>query len=261
MVRGLYVAANSLLVQEAAHDTIATNLANVSTPGYRRAVPSVESFPAVLGRVASQPDLLRQGFVGQGAAVLQSLSTAEQAVPHLSARQTTDFTPGAHQQTDNPCDLALDGPGFFVVQAATSEAYTRAGSFTLDNEGYLTTPGGHRLMGEAGAIKVSGRNWSVTPKGDVVCDGAVVDRVRVVDFEGKQSLSRLGDNLFAAGDMQPVAVDEVAIRQGYIEGSNVNAVSEMVNMITALRAFETNQKVIQAVDSTLDRVINEVGRV
>ncbi len=260
MVRGLYVAANSLLVQQASHDTIATNLANASTPGYRRAVPSVESFPVLLGRVASQPG-----------AVPQLLSTAAQAVPHLEPRQTTDFTPGVQQQTNNPCDLALDGPGFFVVAAGSGEAYTRAGSFTLDSEGYLITPGGHKLLGEAGPIRVSGRAWTVTTQGDVVCDGAVVDRLRVVDFEaradGRPPLQRLGENLFSAGRAAPVAREEARspkaseIRQGYLEGSNVNVVAEMVNMISALRAFETNQKIIQAVDSTLDRVINEVGRV
>jgi len=247
MVRGLYIAANSLLVQEACHDTIATNLANVSTPGYRRAVTSVESFPALLARTASQP----------GAAVPHS----EQAVPHLAARQTTDFAPGAQQPTGNPCDLALDGPGFFVVQTPSGEAYTRSGAFTLDPEGYIVTPAGRQLLGEAGAIKVTGRSWSVSPRGEVISDGAVVDRIRVVDFEAAGALSRLGDNLFSAGRAAPVAKESFSIRQGYIEGSNVNAVSEMVNMIAAMRAFEANQKMIQAMDQTLDRAVNEVGRV
>jgi flagellar basal-body rod protein FlgG len=186
-------------------------------------------------------------------------------VPHLSARQTTDFSPGAYQQTDNPCDLALDGPGFFAVDTPSGEAYTRAGSFTLDDDGYLITPRGHRLLGEAGAVRVAGRNWEVTPAGDVVVDRAVVDRIRVVDFaaraDGRSPLTRRGDNLFIAAEAAPVAREDVSIRQGYLEGSNVNAVSEMVNLIIALRAFETNQKMIQAVDSTLDRVINEVARV
>jgi len=256
MVRGLYVAANSLLVQEARHDTIATNLANVSTPGYRRAETSIESFPAALER-AQTPASLSEGYVARGAAVPH----AAQAIPHLSARQTTDFSPGPQQQTDNPCDLALDGPGFFVVQAPSGEAYTRSGAFTLDAEGYLATSGGHRLLGEAGPIRITGRSWAVDGRGSVTCDGAAVDRIRVVDFEPSRSLSRLGDNLFSAGAAEPVARDDYSIRQGYVEGSNVNAVSEMVNMISALRAFEANQKVIQAMDQTLDRAVNEVGRV
>jgi flagellar basal-body rod protein FlgG len=243
MVRGLYVAANSLLVQEACHDTIATNLANVSTPGYRRAVTSVESFPVLLGRAS------------------RVLAGSDQAVPHLSARQTTDFAPGMQQPTGNPCDLALDGPGFFVVQTASGEAYTRSGSFTLDPEGYVATSGGRRLLGEAGAIRVSGRSWSITPRGEVISNGEVIDRIRVVDFDAGGELSRLGDNLFSAGRAAPVAKESFYIRQGYIEGSNVNAVSEMVNMIAAMRAFEANQKMIQAMDQTLDKAVNEVGRV
>jgi len=243
MVRGLYVAANSLLVQEACHDTIATNLANVSTPGYRRAVTSVESFPALVSRAG------------------QAASSAAQAVPHLSVRQTTDFAPGAAQPTGNPCDLALDGPGFFAVQTSTGEAYTRGGAFTLDNEGYIATSGGRRLLGNNGAIKVTGRGWNVSPRGEVICDGAVTDRVRVVDFAAGTALSRLGDNLLSAGQAAPAVKENVSIRQGYIEGSNVNAVSEMVNMIAALRAFEANQKMVQAMDQTLDRAVNEVGRV
>jgi len=264
MVRGLYVAANSLVVQEACHDTIATNLANVSTPGYRRAVTSVEAFPVALARAVSQSGAFPQASADQPA-----------PVTHLSARQTTDFTPGLQQPTDNPCDLALDGPGFFVVEAAAGEAYTRCGSFTLDSEQYLATSSGHRLLGAAGPIKVSGHEWRVNPSGDVICDGAVLDRVRVVDFDSRAALSRLGENLFSAGGPPPAGgappagaaapaptpQQNPSIRQGYIESSNVNAVSEMVNLITAMRAFEANQKVVQAMDQTLDRAVNEVGRV
>jgi len=246
MVRGLYVAANSLLVQEACHDTIATNLANVSTPGYRRAITSIESFPAALGRAASQPP---------------SMPRVASTVPHLSVRQTTDFSAGVQQQTDNPCDLALDGRGFFVVQTPSGEAYTRSGSFTFDSQGYLAAPNGNRLLGASGPIKITGRNWGVQRNGDVVCDGAVVDRIRVVDVAPGRALTRLGDNLLATTGEAPAAKEGVSIRQGYIEGSNVNAVSEMVNMITAMRAFEANQKIIQATDQTLDKAINEVGRV
>lgn len=251
MVRGLYVAANSLLVQEAVNDTIAANLANVSTSGYRRAVTSIESFPAVLARAGSQA----------GTVAPQLQSTAAQAVPHLSARQTTDFSPGPQQQTGNPCDFAIEGPGFFVVQTPNGEAYTRAGSFTLDNEGYLTTPSGHKLLGDAGPIRVTGRSWRMTRDAEVVSDNAVVDRIRVVELPAQAGSTRVGENLFAGTAAAPTAAESVSVRQGCLEGSNVNAVSEMVSMITALRAFETNQKVVQAVDSTLDRVINEVGRV
>jgi flagellar basal-body rod protein FlgF len=249
MIRGLYVSADGMLAQTITQDVLAANLANVSTPGYRKDAPAVRGF--------------RQVLDDEAAAIAAEFPTELewQRPLFLGVAAQTDFSAGPLEQTGNACHLALEGDGFFAVETPTSTAYTRSGAFTLSADGALVTAQGDRVLGEGGPIEIHGASFEVASDGRVTVDGQVVDRLKVVAFADPGRLEKMGNSLFAApGDAQPDAAGAL-VRQGYLEGSNVNAVEQMVAMITGLRAFEANQRAIAAQDETLKQAVTEVGRV
>jgi len=245
MIRGLYSSADGLLVQAARTDVIAGNLAGASVPGFRRDVLSVTAFGRALEYTA-----------GGGAA----------GVPNgflLRPSTELDLRPGPMRQTGGGFDVALEGPGYFCVETARGEAYTRGGALRLDASRRLVTAAGDAVVGQAGAIRIDGTEVEFGENGDVVVDGARVDRLKLADFPAGTAMERLGRGLLGAGATSAVPHDatKVRVRQGYLEGANVDAISEMVAMISALRAFEASQRALQANDQTLEKAINEIARV
>ena len=235
MVRGLQSASTGMIAQMAGQDITANNLANANTAGYKRDIPSFESM----------------------------LTNAVGAAPmtRISAGSGVDFAQGVLREAGNKFSMALEGEGFFNVQTPTGTAYTRDGAFNVSNDGYLVTESGNRVLGTAGAIKVGRGDFAVDPQGQITQNGAVVDTLKVSKFANTGPLSKTGGNLWTAGGAAATPATGTSVRQGYLEGSNVNSVSEMVSMITAFRTFEATQKSIQAQDETLDKCVNEVGRV
>lgn len=245
-------------------DVIAQNLANVDTPGYKKDVALVGAFADELAvRVESRAPwrLARTvpiGGLGSGAYV-----------------RGTGFDPseGAFIETGAPLDLAIQGGGYFVVETPEGEAYTRNGSFTLNSEGELVTMDGMPVLGESGPIVIpprpsgAGGRAGVEVRGDgrVTVDGRLVGKLRVVAFDDPSSLTKTGGGLFVAARgavARPLgAPDGTLVRQGFLEMSNVSAVKEMVQMIAGMRAYETCQRVVWFLDQTLDKSINDVGRV
>ena len=234
MIRGLHFSASGMMAQMTGQEVIANNLANANTNGYKR-----ESV----------------GFAGV-------LSDASKAAPTatLAPRTAFDFASGPLQPTDSPLSLALEGDGFFSIDTPNGPAYTRDGAFRIDAEGYLATSAGNRVLGESGPIRLSSRgDVSVNASGVVVQGGSEAGRLRIAQFGSSDSMQRIGDNLWMASENGKPAT-ETRVRQGFIEGSNVNSIHEMVAMIAGLRAYEANQKVVQAQDETLDKLVNDVGR-
>lgn len=222
MIRGLDSAAAGMLVRVDQQDVITNNLANVNTPGYRRKVPTLSSFGSALKTAATTED-----------------TPTASVVPTL--RVSEDTRPGTMIRTGSTSDIALDGPGFFVLQTNGGEQQVRGGSFHLDSSGKLVSSHGYPVMGEKGTIQVSG-DWSIDADGSVISGGAVVDKLRIDKGNG--------------------AEPEVPTRviSGSLEQSNVNTVQEMVSMITVMRAYESCQKTIQSLDQTLDKVINQMAK-
>ena len=245
MIRGLYTAATAMQAQQTAQDLIAQNLANVSTPGYRRQVAATHAFSTLVG----------QSLTGS----TPGNRTAESPPAITEVLSAGDPAQGAIRATGNATDLALNGDGFFVIQAPNGqETYTRDGAFTLDANNHLVTADGNSVLGEHGPITITSADWAIDQSGQVKCHGAIVDRLRLVSLPNFQAATRLGNNQWRASRTAPAARTQVL--QGHLEGSNVNAVTEMVGMITAVRQFEANQRCIQALDSTLDHAVNDVGR-
>lgn len=189
----------------------------------------------------------------------------------------TDYSTGSFKVTDNTTDFAIDGNGFFAIaftdkQGNTSVKYTRDGSFTVNTEGYLVTKDGDYVLNATGAMNgdPSRNNFiqvdpnatvTVNKMGYVIQNDQVVGTLGVVDVDNYDYLEKYGENMYNLLDGGNRIATDAKVEQGVLETSNVNVVNEMVNMITIQRAYEANQKVITSIDSTLDRAVNNVGRV
>ncbi len=177
-------------------------------------------------------------------------------------RTAVDFTEGALQETNNPLDLAILGRGFFVVNTPNGVRYTRDGNFKINAEGTLLTADGYEVQGVNGKITLPKYKVGVNQYGELAVDGKVIDKLKMVNPEKIELLTKEGDNLYAyKGEEESLEeAKDVEIRQGFLEGSNVDPVKEMVKMIETNRAYESAQRVVRSYDETMGKTVNEVGR-
>jgi len=231
------------------NDTLADNVANISTPGYKQSGLQFQAFGETL-------------IQSMGAGGAQELGTIAQGSQVSGSR--INFTQGDLLQTGNPLDLAIKGNGFFTLKMPDgSVGYTRAGNFTRDAKGYLSTENGARVQGTKGDIVIpaSTQKIEITSSGDVRLDNNTVGKLQIAQFQNMQDLQKMSASVFTTTDAPlPTTTNETVV-QGFLEHSNANAVKEMVNSITGLRAYETLQKSIQMQNDTLDKAINQVGSV
>ncbi|MCX7029552.1 MAG: flagellar basal-body rod protein FlgF [Spirochaetes bacterium] len=282
MVRGLYTGASGMNAQQHRLDTIANNLANVDLNGYKRDTTITKAFPELLMRrmnddgvyvfpIGSVDTMPIVGRLGTGVEVNEVYTVFEQ---------------GAMKQTENDFDLALEGQGFLTVQTAQGERLTRNGAFLVDVDGYLVTKNGDKVLGEEGPIKLKKNNFVIDEDGTVWQNAAFaaddrrlvsmqenqweaierVDRLKIVDVKRKRYLSKEGNSFWRTTDEsgEAVVLDgsvRPKVRQGFLEGANVNAVTEMVEMIEVNRAYDANQRTIQTEDSLIGKLWNEVVKV
>jgi len=238
-----------MLAVEARQEAIANNIANASTAGYKRSEPVTLGFYEIFSGARRTP-----AFFDADAAPGGGLKIVETS-PDLSA--------GTLQTTENPFSMALQGPGYFTVDTPAGERYTRAGSFTLDRDGGLVTQEGYPVQSTTGQpIDARGGKVVVSTDGTVRVDGVVRGQVRVVEFEDPRRLTRTGDSLFSASEAVLAtrrAANATQVQGNATEMSNVNLPREMTSMMLGLRAYEANQRSIQAIDSTMSRLIEQVG--
>lgn len=180
-----------------------------------------------------------------------------------SSEVEINFEQGQLQQTESSFDLALEDKGFFCIETPEGERYTRNGEFTKNAEGYLVTKEGYKVLGDGGYIKVDGNNMTVNEKGEVYSDAQLVDKLKLVDFNDYKVLRKEGDGLVRIEE--GIEAETVAaagtVHQGFLESSNVNSVKEMVEMITMMRTYEANQKMIKIHDELLGKAVSEIARV
>lgn len=261
MIRALWTAASGMVSQQLNVDTIANNLANVNTSGFKK------------GRVEFQDMIyaqLRAPAVTEGERYLSGIEVGHGVRPSATQRC---FTQGNLQQTGNPLDLAIEGEGFFPVEMPDgSTAYTRDGSFKLDAEGNIVTSDGYLLDWDGDELPEDTLEVSIAPDGTVSVVRAGQDeadeigQIELVRFTNPAGLESLGKNLFRATPASGEELREVpgteglgTILQGYLETSNVQVVEEMVGLIVAQRAYEMNSKAIQASDEML-QIANNLRR-
>lgn len=174
----------------------------------------------------------------------------------------TDFSNGGFMDTGGKLDMALKGDGFFKIQKDDETLYTRNGSFAITN-GYLTDLDGNRVLGRNGEIYLGNGIIEVLSNGEVRVDDNTIDYLDIVNINNKEFLRKRGDNLFYMAENTEAEEDifNGEVLQGYLETSNMNPISGMVEMINLLREFEANQKAIRMQDEMLEKAANEIGRV
>ncbi|MFZ7125700.1 MAG: flagellar basal-body rod protein FlgF [Desulfobacterales bacterium] len=244
MSGAIYALASGSVVQELRLAVLSNNLANAGTAGFKMDTVSVRL-----------PENTAPATGPSGSGGASSLSGL------IPVTEQVDFAQGPHQTTGNPLDLALEGEGFFCVSTEAGVRYTRNGSFTLSPEGLLTTRDGDPVLGNGGEIAIDGSSVTVDRNGNVFADGNAAGTLRVVKFDNPQSLAKAGGTLFVTAGPEAVEVEVEApvVQQGALEGSNVNAVKMMTDMIEVLRGYESYQKVIRTIDESTSRAIASVG--
>lgn len=257
MVRGLYTAWTGMANEEKRLDVIANNLANSATVGFKKEGVTNQSFDEMLAVK------IRDHSENKGNHKIGSMTLGVKL-----GEVYTNFEQGSLRESNNPFDLALEGVGFFQLAVTDkygneSFCYSRAAQLIMDKEGYLVDVNGNHLVGEGGNIQVptDAGQIMIDVDGSIYADGNLVDKVVVTDFEDYNYLLKRGDTMYTAQEGAIEKEVSSLVRQGFTEQSNVNVVSEMVNMIAITRAYEANQKVIQSIDGTLDLAANSIGRV
>jgi flagellar basal-body rod protein FlgF len=225
VISGIHELIDGSLVQKLRFDTIANNLANSNTNGFKK---DIISFHQILT---------------------------------MENNSSTDFAPGPIHYTGNQLDVALDGPGFFKVQSPRGMRYTRDGSFTLNGDQQLVTQSGDIVLGQNGPVKIDGGEVSIDTDGTVVVSGAQVERLAVVDLRQTQLLIKEGNSCyrFEGEERDIFPAEKVRVQNGYLESSNVNPTEEMIKMVEALRVFESAQKAIQCIDELTGKMVNDAG--
>lgn len=245
MSSGIYVALSGAISRMRELDVLANNLANVETPGYKRALPV---FAVALE--ASVADITREPVAGAPGRVFPR-----------TAGTHADLSSGSITHTGAPLDLAIEGPGFFVVEGPDGERYTRAGSFQVNPDGALATADGFAVLGAGGPIRAGDRPVKLTGSGALVDDtGRELGRLRVVTFEKPERLEKVGANLLRAPrGTEPEDVRDPALVEASLEASNVRPVEELASLVLIQRSFEAAMRMIQAQDQATSQLIREVS--
>ena len=250
MMKGFYNLTSGMLSQGRRLDVVANNMTNVSTAGYKAEQYTDRTFDEVMAvRIGNKIKTPYQELPTYQAHIL--------APDHLY----TDFTQGAPEETNLPLDFCIQGEGFFAIRMADgSTAYTRAGSFTLDNEGYLCLSElGRVLDREGNPIQLPTDKLDVDAQGNLSTQGGeYLATLGVYMFPDNGELERTPYGLFTGEGAQ--LNDQVVIHHKWVERSNVNMIKEMVNMMTTQRALQSAAQLSKIYDQVINRAVNDIGR-
>ena len=258
MVRGLYTAYTGMLNQQYRLDTITNNLANATTTGYKREGATSRAFDDVLAIKVKDSSV---GYINQ--------NIGKMSLGVKIGENYVDYSQGSLVETESTYDLALEGNGFVSILFTNKNGedvvkYTRDGSFVTDAEGTLRTKDGDYVLNDAGTeivVPTDAEEILVDELGNIYADGEYVDTLGITDFEDYNYLAKdTGENYLTAVDGATETEWSGKIHQGYTEASNINVVSEMVEMIEIARAYESNQKAVKTMDEVMSKSVNNVGK-
>lgn len=259
MIKGLYTAYTGMINEQNRMDTMTNNLANVSTVGYKKEGATSQSFDSILAVK------IKDRSVG-----LQNVQPIGINHPGVKIGENyIDFSQGSFRVTGNTFDLALAGDGFFAIEftnkaGETSTMYTRAGQFTLNKDGDLVNEDGDYVLDvNQKRIRLDPlQETAINSKGIISQNGRDIAQIQVADFADYNYLSKYGETYYRPVEGAELTQNrDTEIKSGYLEMANVQIVSEMVNLISITRAYESNQKVIQTFDNTLEVAVTQLGRV
>jgi flagellar basal-body rod protein FlgF len=242
----LYQAASALNANARWQEIISENMASASIPGFKKQEISFEA--------------VRAGMLSPNKA-----AATAQPVSLPATRTHLNFSAGEVRRTDVNTDFAIEGPGFFEVQLSNgTTAYTRDGEFKVNSQGELVTKQGYLVMGESGSIQMDRNNSAsihVAGDGTVSQGSEVRGKLNLVTFNDPNLLTPASGGFYLAKDpaLQPVDDTKTSVRQGFLEGANTSAVTEMANLISVMRSYEANQRVVQMQDERMGRAISELG--
>ena len=272
-VKGVYTALSGAMAQSLKMDTIANNIANVNTTGFKK---DQQTFKEYLTALEKEPDVIQVPRVPASIESFYQMNGGDKGFVDASGTHT-NMEQGSLKPTGGKLDVAIDGPGFFEVSTPQGLRLTRAGNFTIDGQGQLVTKEGYQVLlepieGSDGLASDDPTGRIATFRGDaaVTISGAgevfdgdnKIGKLSVVNVGNNQALQKLGQNFFSyRDDINPelTANKNPSLKQGFLEMSNVNIINEMTDMIMAQRVFEGTQKAISTYDSMSDKLINQVG--
>jgi flagellar basal-body rod protein FlgF len=276
LLRGFYTAASGMMAQQRRIEMWTNNIANANTPGYKSDQAALRAFPELLlSRLdkATVPTKTPRSFPLQP--TIGSINTGaymQELIPN--------FRQGDIKETGQPTDIALingtlpvdaetgkEGTLFFVVQNENGDIrYTRNGNFTLNPQGFLTTNDGWYVLDENGRrIELPSTNFTVNADGTIVANNTRIARINIAFAANPNTLVKEGNGLFRSENgVLPSALGNpnvtYTLKQGFLERANVDLNRAMTEMLSAYRAFEANQKIVQAYDRSMDKAVNEIGR-
>ena len=245
MNSGLYGACAGLMARTQALDTIAANVANSGSAGFRG---EENAFGTVLAEAG------RHGR-------MSTLNKATNSFSQIGETQIDD-TQGVITRTGNDLDVAIEGAGYFKVQSATGVAYTRNGHFHADANGRLVTDAGEPVLGDGGQIRLPKGKVSISANGTISCDGVISGKLSLVTFAAGTKLVNHGGSEYGAPNATELPASQASLQQGALEGSNVSPMEGVVQLITAQRAAESMRHALTLIDGEMDKsTVQDLARV
>jgi flagellar basal-body rod protein FlgG len=266
--KGIYTAVSGAVAHNAKLETIANNIANANTPGFKK---DKQLFKEYLTSYEKQPTALEVPKVPASIDSFYPTNGGDKSYVDTNGTSTS-FEQGALKLTGNPLDIGIEGDGFLEVMTPGGVRYTRNGHFTLNANGVVVSKQGHPLLlegvpgqpPEERMIQLDDqKDFNITVKGDVFVNGQNFGRLSLMTATEKDALQKQGSSLFTIRENfenQMVPATNARVHQGSFEQSNVNIVKEMTDMINATRVFESTQKAIQAYDQMNQKLTNDVPR-
>ncbi|WP_196593106.1 flagellar hook-basal body protein [Pectinatus sottacetonis] len=278
MLRGLYTAAVGMITEQIRTNTIANNLANVNTNGYKKDETISEEFQSVLlhrindstqkgnifdlQNIDTARNYLLKGTVadtGSGEAVIGSLGRGAKIAEIAVIRDQ-----GPMENTGNKLDLAITGQGYFAINTPQGVRYTRDGNFYRSAAGQLVTANNQAVLNTSGGainLPANTDNIAIGADGTITANGNSLGKIELAGFSDRGALLKEGDNLYRPQKGANPQTATGSIQQGWLEKSNVNVAREMVKLINNYRTYEADSKALTTQDSLLDKAVNDVGRV
>lgn len=271
-VKELWVPLSGAIAQQRKVDTIANNIANANTPGFKKDHLVFKEHLSALSGKDLDIDVPRKEFAPED---FYKSYGAEHSFVKVSGSHTK-FNQGQLKPTSNVLDFAINGKGFFEILTPQGVRYTRNGIFSLNDQGELITNEGHKLLSKVDynqnpedlplpserVLKVTQGNIIVNQKGNVYNNGQAAGDISIVEFNELDGLKKVGGSLYINPNLVNIKKEQFAstVHQGFVEESNVNAIEEMSELIKANRQFESIQRVIKTYDSISSKAVNEIGR-
>ena len=254
MFRGFYTLTSNMITQERRLNVISNNMANVATPGFKSDELMTATFQEMLAHRTGSVDKSSPAYLGANVHMMRVVD-----------ERVTNFEQGAFDFTERPLDVAIIGEGFFEIQTPQGDpVYTRNGSFTLDDEGYLFLQHIGRVIGDNGEpILLQTDKIEFQTDGAIVFEGGgILGRLRIADFIDYELLEKTGEGMFLNPEAgNAVEVGFPTVRGKMLERSNVNAMDEMVAMMTSQRSLQAASQIVKTYDQLMAAAANDIGRI